>query len=791
MGEEKKIGIFLCQCGGNISKTIDLEAVQHHLENRQDVSVVQIHSNMCSGAGQKLIMEEVKEKGLNRVVIASCSPHFHEKTFQGTMEKSGLNPFVMELVNLREHCSWPYKDRPEEATNKAKDLVVASLNKVREDYNLSKKKIQMGKRVLVIGGGIAGIQASLDLAATGNQVYLVEKEPTIGGKMAILTKTFPTEDCSACIISPKMAAAQDDPNITLLTNTEIVSTVGHRLHFEITVEKKPRYINPEIDMDQCLICEKCVQECPVSAPNKWEQGIMDRKAIYIPAALAIPFRYLIDESVCLHFVDGSCNICETVCPQQVIDFSQKPEKIQFTVDNIIVATGYDTIEPSEKPMFGYDKLKNVVTGLEMERIVDHITETPPPREVGNRVAFIQCVGSRDEQTGREYCSRVCCMYAVKLASLLKQAKPEKDIYIFYTDIRAYGKGFEEYYKRAQQLGIKFIRGKVAELRGVAESDKVLLKAEDTLSRQLIESEFDLVVLSTGLKPNDSTEKIVNFLKLTKSSDGFLQEAHPKFKPVDTNIEGVFICGVAQGPKDIPDTVAQASAAAARVMVTLAQKEFDVDPQLAFVKAALCDGCGKCISACPKDALVMKSNKAEVVEALCVGCGACLPVCPMEAIDFHNSSNLQMYATIDGILEGKQEGETRILIFADNTCTYRLADALGIRKMKYDIDTRIIRVPSAARISSRLLTYSFKKGADLVILGDCPEASSLYPWSKRVTENTIKEASEKLQNAGIADERIYFSEFTAGDLQKFMGLVNDLAAKVKSTEAISQEQRSRL
>lgn len=787
---EKKIGVFLCQCGGNISKTIDLDTVLGYVEDQPDVEVVKIHSNMCSGAGQKLVLEEIKEKGLDRVVIASCSPHFHEKTFMAMMEKGELNPFVLELVNFREHCSWAHKDQPEIATEKAKELVHAGINKVREDYSLAKKKIQMGKRVLVIGGGIAGIQASLDLADTGNEVFLVEKEPTIGGKMAILTKTFPTEDCAACIISPKMAAAQDHPNIRLFTNSQIKNTVGHRLHFEITIEQKPRYIKPEIDMDQCLICEKCVGVCPVSAPNKWEQGIMERKAIYIPAALAIPFNYLIDDETCLHFKDGSCNACETICPQQVIDFSQKAEEIKFTVDNIIVATGYDTVDPSEKPMFGYDRIRNVVTGLEMERIVDHITENPPPRDVGNRIAFIQCVGSRDEQIGREYCSRVCCMYSVKLASLLKQAKPEKDIYIFYTDLRAYGKGFEEYYKRAQDLGIKFIRGKVAELHGNP-NDKVLLKAEDTLSRQVIESEFDLVVLATGLKPNNSTEDIVNFLKLTKSSDGFLQEAHPKFKPVDTNIEGVFICGVAQGPKDIPDTVAQASAAASRVMVTLAQKEFDVDPQLAYVHKDLCTGCGDCISVCPKKAIEMKGDKAEVIEALCIGCGACLSACPVEALDFHNSTNLQMYKAVDGILDQKKEGEKRLLVFADNTCTYRLADTLGIRKMKYDIDTRIMRVPSAARITSKLIIHAVKKGADMVLLGDCPAASSQYPWSREIAEKSIAIAEKHLEKAGIKGKRIFFEEFTAGDLVKFTTKISELSAEVKKHGLIAAAERDQL
>jgi coenzyme F420-reducing hydrogenase delta subunit/ferredoxin len=380
------------------------------------------------------------------------------------------------------------------------------------------------------------------------------------------------------------------------------------------------------------------------------------------------------------------------------------------------------------------------------------------------------------------------MYSVKLASLLKQAKPDKDIYIFYTDLRAFGKGFEEYYKRAQDMGIKFIRGKAAELYENPDNEKVVLKAEDTLSRQIIESEFDLVVLAVGLRANESTEKIVNFLKLTKSSDGFLQEAHPKYKPVDTNIEGVFICGAAQGPKDIPDTVAQASAAAARVMVTLAQKEFNVDPQLAFVHTDLCDGCQICLSACPKNAIEMNDGKAVVVEALCVGCGACIGACPQEALDFHNSTNLQMYRTIDGILENKKPEENRIVIFADNTSTYRVADALGIRKMKYDPDARIIRVPSSARITAKLIVHAFKKGADIVIIGDAPAASSQFPWSREVAEKAIAEAAARLEKAGITGKRIIFDEFLAGDLVKFTSLVNDAGIKVKQMTRITDQQR---
>ncbi len=786
-----KIGVYLCQCGGNISKVVDLPKVENSITNKDDVELIRIHSNMCSGAGQKLIVEDVKERGLDKVVVSACSPKFHEKTFRSALGKAGLNPYVLEIANLREHCSWAHRDQPELATTKAKDLVNSAIEKVRKDYPLAKKKVKMGNRVLVIGGGIAGIQTALDLADAGNKVVMVEKDPTIGGKMTILTKTFPTEDCSACIISPKMAAVQNHPNITLYVNSQIVNTVGHRLHFEVTIEKRPTFIKPEIDMDQCLICEECVKVCPVSVPNKWEQGIMDRKAIYIPAALAIPFKYLVDEENCLHFKDSSCNKCAEVCPQKVIDLSQKPERIEVTIDSIVVATGYDIIHPDEKPSFGYSKYENVVTGLEMERIVDHISEEPPPREVGNRVAFIQCVGSRDEQTGREYCSRVCCMYATKLASLLKQAKPEKDIYIFYTDLRAYGKGFEEYYKKAQKMGIKFIRGKVPALEENPQNKKIILKSEDTLSRQIIEAEFDLVVLSTGLKPNESSEKIVNFLKLSKSSDGFMQEAHPKYKPVDTNIEGVFIAGAAQGPKDIPDTVAQAGAAASRVMVTLAQKEFEVDPILAYVHPEICDGCGKCLDSCPKNAISMIDGKAVVGEAMCIGCGACLSSCPIEALDFHGYSNEQMYGAIEGMLENKKEGDLRLLIFADDASTYPVADAVGIRKMKYPIDFRIIRIPSSARITNKLIIRAFQKGADAILLGDTPVKSSRFPWSKDIISDTIKVANEKLLKAGIDSNRIVFKEFTSGGINDFITETNKLYDQILKSERITTEQREML
>lgn len=787
-----KIGVYLCECGGNISKVVDLDKVNKFVKTKENIEITRIHSNMCSGAGQKLIIDDIEKLGLDKIVVAACSPQFHEKTFRSAMEKAGLNPYVLEIVNFREHCSWPLKKYPEIATEKAKNLVNVGIDKVSLNYPLEKKMFQMENRVLVIGAGIAGIQASLDLADVGKEVTLIEQDPTVGGKMAILSKTFPTEDCAACILSPKMADVANRKNIKLLTNTKITKTSGHRLHFDIKAERTPRFIKPDINMDECLACKKCEDVCPVSVPNEWERGIMDRKAIYIPATLAIPFKYLIDKENCLHFKDDSCNKCAEVCPQNAIDFTQKTEKLNFTVDTIIVATGFDDIDPNLKPMFGYDKFDNVITGLEMERIIDHVNENPPPKEVGKKVAFIQCVGSRDKQIGNEYCSRVCCMYATKQASLLKMEKPDTEIYIFYTDLRAYGKGFEEYYKRAQEMGIKYIRGKVAEVYKNPEDLKLMLKAEDTLSRKIIETDFDLIVLSNGMKASESSDGIINSLKLSKSSDGFIKEAHLKYRPVDTLIEGVFVAGTAQGPKDIPDTVAQASASAARVIGTLAKKEFEIDPILAFVEADKCDGCEECLSVCPKNAIQMNNeNKAVIDGALCIGGGSCLGSCPQEAIDLKVYTNAQIYASINAILELKKKDEYRVVFFADDASSYRLADMVGVRKMAYDHNVYIMRIPSGSRITSKLLKYTFLKGADGVIIGDNVKKNSAFPWSKEYSMNFIQEVNGYLKKAGIEGERIIHKEFASGMINDFITMANETVETVKKYSKITENELKKL
>ena len=778
-----RIGVYICHCGGNISETIDIAEVLSFAEQQPDVVLVRDYSHMCSEVGQKLVFDDISDNGLDRVVIAACSPQFHEKTFMSTVEGAGLSPYILEIANIREQCAWPHFEIPEVATEKAKDLVGMAIVKARLDEALAKRTMPIGKRVLVIGGGIAGIQASLDLGDAGFKVYLVEKEPTIGGKMAQLSRTFPTEDCAACILSPKMADVPSNPNIELLTFTEIEDITGYLGNYEVTAVKKPRYV----DMGKCTACDKCTEVCPVLVPNEYEEGLTSRKAIYLPCPIAVPHSYILDVQACLGLFPLACERCFSACEPGAIDYDQQPERQTFTVDTIIVATGYDIFDAREKKVYGIEHSGNVITALDMERMIVHAAEGNPIRPMGGRIAFIQCVGSRDEQVGNEHCSRICCMYATKLSQLLKRSDPKRDVYVFYTDLRAYGKGFEEYYKRAQNTGVKFIRGRVAEVNGNSNNRKVTLKVEDTLSRQVIESEFDLVVLSVGLRPNEGSKRIAEMLKLGESPDGFLQEAHPKFRPVDTLTDGVFICGCVQGPKDIPDTVAQASAASSRAIRLMNRGEYDIAPIIAFVHEDLCDGCGICVEHCPLGALI-PSQIVSVNEAVCRGCGSCIASCPKDALDLHCYTNDQLLEEVRAALASKKADETRILVFADDMTTYRLADNVGTGKMSYSPDSRIVRVPSGGRITPKLMLQAFELGADVIFIGESEQKSSPYPHSVEAMKENVATVQDALKEHNIDPERVGYFEFVTVMLGAFVNHMNRLSDFARRSGPIADEER---
>ncbi len=789
MAEKKKprIGVYVCHCGGNISDTVYVDQVAEYAKNMEDVVVVRSISHMCSEEGQNAIIEDIGKEHLDRVVVAACSPQFQGETFKKAAAKAGLNPYMIEMANIREQSAWPHFEDRQKATEKAEVLTRMAVERMREAEPAKPEKIEIGKTVLVIGAGIAGIQASLDLADAGFDVHLVEKKPVIGGHMAQLSRTFPTNDCASCILSPKMADVVEHPGIHLHRNSEIVEAKGTVGNFQIKIKENPVYVDPVA----CTACNRCAEVCPVLVPNENDLGLTLRKAIDIPSGIAVPHAYVLDDKACLGLEPLACGKCAEVCDVNAINYDQKPKEIDVKADTIIVATGYDIFDAKLKPQYGYGKFENVLNALELERILVHMGEGKMIKKLGKKIAFVQCVGSRDAQVGNLYCSRICCMYATKLALMLKSADPSKDIYIFYTDLRAYGKGFEEYYRRAQELGIKYVRGRPGELHENPENKKIIVKVEDTLTRNILQGEFDQVILSVGLTPSKGTIEIAEMLKLPRSPDGFLQEAHAKFKPLDTAVEGIFIAGTAQGPKDIPDSVAQASGAAARAIRLMNRGELELSPVKATIDTELCDGCGKCVEACPADAIYMMGGFAAVNTPACKGCGACISSCHTGAIDLKVFSNAKVMEEIEAALEDKKPGENRILLFADDMCTYRLADGVGTAKMKYSPDVLIIRVPSSSRVTPEMMAKAFELGADGIMLGECEPAVSPYLGTGPVIARQVEELKSMLEKAGIEKERVLFTQYVTVMLSAFVNHTNRMSDLTRKLGNIPEEKRKKL
>ncbi|MDR1722272.1 MAG: CoB--CoM heterodisulfide reductase iron-sulfur subunit A family protein [Methanobrevibacter sp.] len=645
--EEPRIGVYVCHCGVNIGGVVDVPSVADYAKTLPNVVIAKDYKYYCSDPGQASIQEDIKEYNLNRIVVAACSPRLHEATFRRCVREAGLNQFLFEFANLREQDSWVHMGEPEEATKKAKDLTRMAIAKARLLEPLEASKVSVDNKAMVIGGGVAGIQSALDLADMGFKTYMIEKNPTIGGRMAQLDKTFPTLDCSMCILAPKMVDVGKHENIELMTYSEVREVHGYIGNFTVKVERKPRYIDEEL----CVGCGSCVEVCPIEAPNYFDEGFGMVKAAFIPFPQAVPLCATIDKDYCIE-----CKLCDQICERGAVKHDQESEFVDLEVGTIIVATGYDPYDPTEKLEYGYGRYTNVITAMEIERMINasgptegHVIK-PSDHESPKRVAFIHCVGSRDEQIGKPYCSRVCCMYSMKNAQLIIDHEPDTDVTLYYMDIRAFGKGFEEFYKNSQEkYGIKFLRGRPAEI--IENPDLTLtVRAEDTLLNKVTEYDYDLVVLSVGLVPPEGAEELRQTIGLSKSGDGFLMEAHPKLRPVDTLTDGVYLAGVAQGPKDIPDAVAQGSGAAARAAIPMVKGEVEIEPIIATTDKDVCGACEVCVELCPYGAVSIEDEQATVNVALCKGCGTCVAACPSGAMNQNHFKTEQIFAQIEAALE---------------------------------------------------------------------------------------------------------------------------------------------
>lgn len=651
--EAPKIGVYVCHCGSNIAGTVDVQQVVEFAKKLDSVVIAREYKFMCSDPGQNMIKEDIKNLKLNRVVVASCSPLLHEPTFRHAVQEAGLNPYLFEMANIREHCSWTTEDH-EKATEKAKALVSAAVKRVRYHQPLETKEVPVNPATLIVGGGIAGIQAALEIADAGHKVYLVEKEPSIGGHMIQFDKTFPTLDCSACILTPKMTSVGSHSNIELMTYSQVEDVAGFIGNFKVKVRKKARYV----DGEKCNGCGVCMEKCPWKAPSEFDLGLGERKAIYTPFPQAVPNIPVIDKEHCVYFLRGRCRACEKFCERGAIDFEQQDKIVEIEVGNIIIATGYDPFDPTPIVKYGYGRYPNVYTALEFERLCNAAGPTGGKIVLRDgsepkSVAIIHCVGSRDENYHR-YCSRVCCMYALKYSHLIKE-KTEADVYQMYIDMRCFGKGYEEFYERLSKEGVKFIRGKVAEVTDRAltneEKGKLIVCGEDTLLGQVIRVPVDMVILCIALEPRSDAKQVAQLFRISQGADGFFIERHPKLDPVATMTDGIFIAGCCQGPKDIPDTVAQASAAATRVLSLISKGKVELEATVAVIDEDKCSGCRVCNILCPYNAIEFIEDKevSRINEALCKGCGTCVAACPSAAITQKHFTTEEIMAEIEGVL----------------------------------------------------------------------------------------------------------------------------------------------
>jgi heterodisulfide reductase subunit A len=794
--EEIKIGVFLSDCGKQLSEILDFNALSTYAKKASGVTQVAKGSEFWRGRGLKTITDAVKEGKINRVVVAESLPKLSEVNIVQAVEEAGLNPYLVEVIDLKDHCAWPHHDAPSEATEKAKAMLLAAIERVKLLEPLEKLEFPALKSVLVIGGGIAGMQAAEDLSDLGFEVHLVEREPFLGGLAARAGRFFPTDDCAICIQSPASdvktithtsrkcvyrSGFSEIPNLNILANSKVVAVEGIPGNYKVTIERKPRYVNEQ----KCVACDLCTTVCPVEVPDEYNAKLKTRKAIYMNIPNVHPPVYVIDESAC-KFTD--CAKCVEVCPTKAVELDQKAERLTLNVGGIVVATGFQEYNVDVIKEYHHGEFPDVITNLELARMIDGFGPTggtiirPSTKKPAKRIVMIQCAGSRDRRWN-PWCSSICCMISLKHAMLIKSADPEADVTICYIDIRTTGREHEYYYERARDMGIKFIKGRPTEIAHDPEDNMLIVDVEDQISRKFLELEADLVVLASAMVPTEGTKELVQMLGIELDQDGFFKEYNAKLRPTETKLRGVFLCGGATFPKDAPTSSLHAHSAAMKTAKFLSSGKIVKYQRTAIVNEDYCGDCEFCPVTCPFGAISLEPKGedhfvAKVSDLKCEGCGICVGTCPVNAIELRHSRPNQMSAQMKALMSVNGTSKPLVLAVCCSECGGTVVDSSGMARMQYPANVRVMKVPCTGILQVHQFLEAFKAGAQGVMVVGCKSDGCHYEVGSPKTQKKVELARALLKEYGIEPERLQMFNMVYIEGDKFAEAARMMTERVE-------------